>query len=216
MNRAAVISFGMVLAVMPSLASAKLQLRGESKENLVPGQQYTMAIFAEPTDNENEQLAVYDLGFLLTSLQGPAPTAGGVRFIQPYAVRPAEGFVYGAGAATYNVPTTVSPPPGPANFLLNVEAGTGTPLVDIVGPVKLAEVVFDVPLTATPGSRYRVAFDPNLVSISSGDPSRLDTNIEYTISTAPDAGLITVVPEPASLSLVALGGLLALRRRRVA
>src|SRR5687768_10195704 len=160
MNRAAVISFGMVLAVLPNLASAKVQLRGESKENLVPGQQYTMAIFAEPTDNENEQLAVYDLGFLLAPVDGSAP--GGARFVPPFAVRPAEGFVYGAGAATYNVPTTVSPPPGPNNFLLSVEAGTGTPLVDIVGPVKLAEVVFEVPLTAAPGSKYRVTFDPNL------------------------------------------------------
>ena len=215
MNRAAVISFGMVLAVLPSLASAKIQLRGEAKSITAPGT-YTMAIFAEPTDNENEQLAVYDLGFLLGSVGG-APVDN-VRFVPPYASRPAEGFVYGAGAATYNVPTTVSPPPGPRNFLLNVEAGTGTPLVDIVGPVKLAEVVFEVTAAAltTPGAQYRVTFDPNLVSISSGDPSRLDTNIEYTVSTAPDAGLITIVPEPASLSLLALGGLLALRRRRVA
>jgi hypothetical protein len=61
-----------------------------------------------------------------------------LRFAPPYATRPAEGFVFGDDPATFDVPTNVSPGPGPGSFLLNVEAGTGTALRDITGPVKLA------------------------------------------------------------------------------
>ena len=216
MNRAAVISFGMVLAVLPSLASAKLQLRGEKVQPLpgVPGT-YTMAIFAEPTDGENEQLGVYDIGFRLVPVNA-SPT-GGVGFAPPYANRPNENFVFGANDParyTYNVPTSVSPPPGPTQFLLNVES-TGAGPVDVVSAVKVAEVVFQVAAGTLP-STYRVEFNPNLVAFGSLDPARLDPTIETTFSTAPDSGLIEIVPEPTSLSLLALGGLLALRRRRVA
>ena len=216
MNRAAVISFGMVLAVLPSLAEARLLLRGEHVEvpPAVPGQ-YTMAIFAEPIDNEDEQLGVYDLGFTLVPVNPSA--VGGVAFVPPFAVRPAEGFVFGAPDPTrytYNVPTSVSPPPGPTQFLLNVES-TGAGPVDIISAVKLAEIVFEVQPGTLP-SQYRVEFNENLIALGSLDPARLDPTIEYTLATDPNAGLIEIVPEPTSLSLVALGGLLALRRRRVA
>ena len=215
MPRSATLFIALVL-LAPATAHAKFQLRIERDSWFDETNRLTLDVFAEPTDNEDEQLGAYDLGFRLVPVN--ASPVGGVGFAPPFAVRPAEGFVFGAPDPTrytYNVPTNVSPPPGPTQFLLNVES-TGAGPVDVVSAVKIAEIVLDAQAGALLGNQYRVEFDENLVAFGSLDPTRLDPTIEYTIATAPDAGLINIVPEPTSLSLVALGGLLALRRRRVA
>lgn len=216
MNRAAVISFGMVLAVLPSLAEARIVLRGEEVEvpALVPGT-YTMDIFADPSDDEDEQLGAYDLALRLLPVN--ASPVGGARFVTPFAVRPADGFVFGTPETTnytYNVPPNGPPAAGPNQFLLNVES-TGFGPANVAGRVKIAEIVFEVQAGTLP-SQYRVEINEGITNFGSLDPNRLDPTVEYTVVTGDGSGLINIVPEPASLSLLALGGLLALRRRRVA
>ena len=216
MNRAAVISFGMVLAVLPSLASARIVLRGEQVD-VVPGAggTFTMDIFAQGTDTEDEQLGGYDLALRMVPIN-PSAT-GGARFASPYAVRPAEGFVFGTPETTnysYNVPPNGPPVAGPTQFLLNVES-LGAGPVNVTNQVKIAEIVFEV-LAGTLPSQYKVEINQGVTNFGSLDPNRLDPSVEYTVSPEGSSGLINIVPEPASLSLLALGGLLALRRRRVA
>lgn len=204
---------GCVVALTPALAPAALQLRLERLEFMpVPGP-YGMDVFAVGTDNEDEQLGGYDLAFRLVAVN-PSPVSG-VGFAPPFAVRPAEGFVFGAPDPTrytYNVPPNGPPAAGPTQFLLNVES-TGAGPVDIVSAVKIAEIVLDVQPGTLPG-RYRVEINEQVTNFGSLDPTRLDPAIEYTISTDPDSGLIDYIPEPSAAALLAPAGLLALRRRR--
>ena len=209
MNRAAVFGIGCVLAALPSIASGAIRLRGEDKQ-VVPGvpQTVTLDIFAEGIgDAENEQLFAYDIGFLLNRASGG--TLGEVSFAPPYATKP-DNFVFGDQPTDFLV--AGSPAPTPTSFLLNV-INNGTVLPDITTtPVKVARVVVNIPAGVLPGV-YNVTYSSDLTAFGSGDPTRENPAINTALT---DMATIEVVPEPASLGLLAVGGLLALRRRRIA
>ena len=217
MPRFATLFIALVL-LAPATARAKFQLRIERDAGFDENNRLTLDVWASPTDDEDEQLVAYDIGFFLESIN-PSPQRV-LSFAPPYATRPAEGFVFGDDPATFVVPTNVSPGPGPGWFLINVGAGPGTALRDITGPVKLAtlHVAIDPGWGLGQGYRYRVRFDERSTAFGSGDPTRLDPTIEYTIATDPDSGLIErtpIIPEPSAAGLVLAAGALALRRRRV-
>lgn len=77
--------------------------------------------------------------------------------------------------------------------------------------IPLGAGVLRVPIVIEPGTApglYALTLDPLVTSFANaaGDP----------IAVSLDNGFINVTPEPASLSLLGLGGLFALRRRRMA
>jgi hypothetical protein len=207
-------SAALAIALMflaPAAARAALQLSFDGATRHA-NNTFTVEVVAYPTDLEDEQLAVFDIGFILEPLDRPAAQRV-LSFAPPYATRPANGFVFGDDPAAFVVPS--NPGPGPGWFLLNVEAGTGTALPGITGPVRLATLHIGIgPDELRLGDRYRLRFDERFTVFSSGDPTRLDTNIQYTISTAPDSGLIALIPEPSVAGLMLAGAALALCRRR--
>ena len=214
MPRSATLFIALVL-LAPATARAKFQLRIESASWFIEPNRLTLDVFAEPTDDEDEQLGGYDLALRLVPVN--ASPAGGLGFAPPYAVRPAEGFVFGTPELTnytYNVPPNGPPAAGPTQFILNVES-TGAGPINVASRVKIAEVVLEVQPGTLP-TQYRVEINQQITNFGSLDPNRLDPTVEYTVVTGDGSGIINIVPEPASLSLLALGGLLALRRRRVA
>ena len=213
MKRLITLAAGCVVALTPALAPAAFQLRLERAEFMPGLGTFGMDVFAIPTDDEDEQLGGYDLAFRLVPVN--PSSLGGVGFAPPFAVRPAEGFVFGAPDPTrytYNVPPNGPPAAGPNQFLLNVES-TGAGPVDIVSAVKIAEIVLEVQPGIIPGL-YRVEINRQVTNFGSLDPTRLDPAIEYTVSTDPDSGLIAYIPEPSAAALLAPAGLLALRRRK--
>ena len=210
MIRSALLGVAALTCLAPAVARAALQVRFEQLE-VMPGSPgtYEVDVFAVPTDNEDEQLAVYEIGFLLEPIN-PSPGQGALSFAPPYATRPAEGFVFGDDPATFVVRTTVPPGAGPGWFLINVEAAPGTALRDITGPVKLAtvHVAFD-PGAWRPGRGYHVRIDEETTGFGSGDPRRLDPTITYVAE-----DMVMVVPEPSAAAVLGLAGVAALGRRR--
>ena len=53
-----------LVLLAPAAARAKFQLRIESNSWFDETKRLTLAVFADPTDNEDEQLAGYDIGFV--------------------------------------------------------------------------------------------------------------------------------------------------------
>lgn len=197
-----------VLAMMPVAASAAVKLNIGDKGGLVPataGTQFVDLVFEATGENEsvNENLAFYDIGVRLVKVRGGA--GGGVQFVSPFLGKPTENFVFPDNAEIAIVDETT-----PTFVFANVDANSSTNF-DIAGGKKAGRLYFQVdPLTPL-DAVYELRFDRDYTTISAGAGD--DPNIVTDLS---DTGSISFIPEPGSLSLLAIGGLLALRRRRTA
>lgn len=203
MKRLIVLGVGSLLAFAPTMASAALRVVLEDRtgaESLLPGQN-AYDVFVEPTDNEDEQLFAYGLGVILQKVSGDTP--GEVRFTPPFSQVPPENFIF----TTSNFTPGSS---GPNRVELDAE-NTGQ-LLDVTARRAIGRLFLAVDETAL-GQVYRLSLDQGRTGFGSGDPTRADPILESDLS---DTGTLVVVPEPATASLLVLGGLLALRRRRTA
>lgn len=220
MNRVAVMSMGCVLAMVPSFASAAVKVNIGDRTALggnpvipgvLTGSTLTVPVVFTGTDAENELLGGYDLLFILERVGG----ASGASFKDPFATRPTSNFVFGnvTGVVDFGI-ANANPAPSPTSFLLNVLDNSSVNTVDVpqTGPgLNAADLVLNIDGLA--GGTYRIRLDPVISSLSTSDPNRADPVITTDFT---DVGTIEIVPEPTSLSLLAIGGLLALRRRRTA
>lgn len=204
----AVLGIGCVLALLPGVASAALSAKPEDKV-LVPGVDTGVVRFVDivfeatgANQSADEALAFYDLGMRLVKRGG---TAGGITLVAPFADKlpNAEGFVF-PDAAEFTVAES-----SPSSLLANVSANTSANF-DITSGKKAGRVFFMADALTTPDTVYELQFDPDLTIFAAGAGD--DPIIPVTLT----AGTISFIPEPASLSLLAIGGLLALRRRRTA
>jgi hypothetical protein len=211
MNRVAVLGIGCVLAFVPSVAFAALRVELPDKLDLLPGQTSFVDVMVEDVaPTENEQLAGYDLSFVLTKVSGNAP--GAIKFVGTgttgYAQLPPDNFVFNPADTELAIAPT-RPVPSESAFVVAVinNADVGA---DVTGQKKIIRVPLAVDATAL-DAVYRLSLSPARTAFLSGDPEREVPELDIVIT---DTGTLAVVPEPASLSLLALGGLLALRRRR--
>lgn len=197
-----------VLAFMPVAASAAVKLNIEDKvlDPTTAGMQFVDLIFEATGANEttvNEQLAFYDLGVRLVKVRGG--NGGGVQFVTPFVGKPTDNFVFPDNAAIDIVQDETT-----STFAFaNVDANSASNF-DITTGKKAARLFFQVDPATPADAVYEFRFDRDYTTISAGAGD--DPNIVTDLS---DAGVITF-PEPGSLSVLAIGGLLALRRRRTA
>jgi hypothetical protein len=195
---------------MPVAASAAVKLNIEDKTGLLPGagMQFVDVVFEATGENAtvNEQLGLFDIGLRLVKRGGGA--LSGVSFAPPYLAKPtnAEGFIF-PDTADF---TVIPEDSGADRAFANVDANTAGNY-DIVTGKKLARIYFTVDQIADPLAVYEIRINPGLTVITAGAGD--DPNIVADFS---DVGVISFIPEPGSLSLLAIGGLLALRRRRTA
>lgn len=221
MNRVALMSVGCVLAMVPSFASAAVKVNIGDRTvaggnpvipSVLSASTVTVPVVFTGTDDENELLGGYDILFILERV---GPVSSGVTFKPPYATRPTENFVFGnvSGLVDFGI-ASANPSPSPTSFLLNVLDNSPVNTVDVpqTGPgLNAADLVLNV--EGISAGSYRIRIDPDISALSTSDPNRADPVIATDFS---DVGTIEVIPEPTSLSLLAVGGLLALRRRRTA
>ena len=206
---------GLVLA--PSIASAALQLDIGPKHGAtpsmatsdspgLPGRQALDLIFTETDPVEaNEGLFAYDLLITVPSAARDLVALNGLDATSP-------GFVLGADPTKYTFTIAESD----ANHILANIASTND-----LFPINTGQTAGRVFYTLTPAGlvatatnpQALLALDPGSTVFGSGDPNR--TEVEILVDKS-DMGVVGVVPEPTSLSLLGLAGLLALRRRRTA
>jgi hypothetical protein len=201
------------LGLAPAFASAAVILNIENLTVTDTSAQQTVfvTLFGSDATSDNERMNAYTIA--VNGTGNGFGGANGVRFQVP------AGSNFGAaGRPTAPHPYVfggLDPVPPVENFsstagrlqfgatAINqedeVNVGTG-----LDGFIRLPVII---PAGATPGV-YTLTIDPAATSLAGlGAPI---------VATPGQAGTITVVPEPASLGLIALGGLFALRRRRLA
>jgi len=190
-----------VLFMAPLRASAALQFRfGPSAgsdaidASVAPGSgpHFLDLTFIEVGSPVNEMLGFYDVGLLrsqpgLTLLRAERP----------------DNFVF-TDAGAY-LQTFVQ---APDRLLVGGGIGSGPP-VNVMTGAKAARVYYTIDPSTAPGV-YRITIDPITTAFNYLDPN---CSMCYP-PPASDDGVILVTPEPSGLALVALGGVLAIRRRR--
>ena len=193
---------------LPAIASATVQINVERVEVVPDATQKVVfvEVFGQDLDNTNEQLNSFSI-----ALSAPTFTANGVRFEapetfvfptptgHPYVFQSFVGVVPEDFGTTFNRALTGAGLPGttPANQVNITDALNGFVRIPII-----------VPANAAPG------FYPIIVE---APPTTALAGLGAPIVSVPgQGGGVQIVPEPASLGLIVLGGLLTLRRRRVA
>jgi hypothetical protein len=196
------------LGLCPAIASAVVEVRVERVDVVPNGSQQVIPVevFASNPDTaENERLNAYTI-----ALEAVGFSAGGVRFQAPaadgsYPEPTSHAYVFGAYPGNGPVdPAGLSD--AQHAFLSAALGGTGQEanISDTLNG--FAKLFVIVPASVTQGS-FPITIDPGFLSLgSAGTP----------ITAVGVPGVVNIVPEPASLGLIALGGLFALRRRRVA
>lgn len=202
------------LGLCPMVASAVVVVRAD---NVVgnPGELIPIEIFASPSDATNERLEAFTIAVEAPSFAAanapkfviPAPrrrTGAGPEdpILQVFDRTTNKGYVFGP---------TGEEPIDPAGFsdedTVLLSATNASP-VDIDDPIRsgFARLMVQIPANAQIGQVFPITIDPTFLSLAG----------PALITAVPGLGSITVVPEPASMGLIVLGGLLTLRRRRVA
>lgn len=214
------------LALAPGVASAALTLNVPSATSDVPGATKVIPMeifFSETAPVVNEQLAGFTLrleivGGSSTGVHMASPTS---TTANPTAIQltPTEHpYVLSNSTLDSNTgePTAPARPSIPANpdaytpNSLTVSGLTDPGLEQNVDDNEgLLKFYIAIEPTAAPGT-YAIMLDPLVTAFS--DANAADIPVGFT----PLAATIVVTPEPASLGLLALGGLLGLRRRRTA
>jgi MYXO-CTERM domain-containing protein len=197
-----VLGLGCVIAMVPGVASAALSLAIAPDitvpANAIPtGEQFVDLVFNETAPTANEGLFAYDL-----YLTRDKPGINLVRAEKP------DNWVFTSSGASFQ---EAGPEFSHKPDLIVVNA-IGDLLganQDIQDGTKAARVFYTIDPGAAPGV-YHIGLDPAGTLFVSGDTGEA---IPVDIS---DTGTVTVTPEPGSLALLGVAGLLALRRRRSA
>ena len=204
------------LGLCPVVASAVVVVRAENVF-ANPGERIPIEIFAEPGDATNERLEAFTIAVEAPQFAAanapkfviPAPRKRSGQEADPSAPllqifdrTVNKGYVFGPAGEE---------PIDPAGFSDTdtvLLSATGTSQVDIENPIRsgFGRILVQIPANAPIGSVFAITIDPTFLSLAGGT----------FIAAVPGAGSITIVPEPASMGLIVLGGLLTLRRRRVA
>jgi hypothetical protein len=216
-----VLGMGLLGLMVPGVASAALSLQmgpqngsaspANNDASLLPlvdnGLKFIDLIFHETGGVNPEGLFTYDIGLNLVRPGGSGvslitvPTGGNGAGAVALAPNP----VFNTGSA----PSFQISESSPTRLVFNVTSGGD--LNDIDEGESAARVFYNVDPGAAPGV-YRLQFDPDYTVFGSGDPN-LPLSIDVALT---DQGVLQVVPEPGTLSLLGIAGLLALRRRRTA
>jgi len=211
-SHARLLAVAVLLIILPGAARAAVLVTIPYSIDVYPNGQpgrvtFNFDVFVQGTDREDEQLFAFDLGLTLEKVSGEGADA--VSFAAPYVVKPSSDFVFGDNPTDFSLAD--HPAPGDTGFVLN--AVNHGPLVDVTqgSSKKLATVVYQVDGEAAAPSRYLVRIDPTSTYFLSGDPSRPDPTISADLSDGPT--VITVVPEPGTVSLALVAATLILRRR---
>jgi hypothetical protein len=201
------ILLGAVAAVglWPAVASAVVTVRPADQVGR-PGETVPVEVYADPltlTPDANEQLNAYTMTMSAITFAG----ANDPSFVVPANFT----FEINTDATHQYVFTAADPPFDPTSgsdrklVFLSAAPGTASTNLDAVRN-GFGKVMVSIPQGAQPGI-YTMRIDNDFLSLGGATG---------TIDAIGGTGTFTVVPEPASLGLVAIGGLLALRRRRTA
>ena len=192
------------LGLCPAIASAVVTVKFKDITVVPTGadQVVDLDVWADPGpgDSVNEGLDAFTIAIDSVDFRN------GVRFVLP------------AAGQTFQEPpqyvfTGRNAPPedfGSTADRIQVGAaitGAGVNISDVLNGLVRLRVL--IPGSVTQGA-YNARLDPGAFSLGGTDPSLAAAVPEQ------GTGTITVIPEPASLGLIVFGGLLALRRRRVA
>jgi hypothetical protein len=196
------------LGLCPAIASAVVMVRTEDVSG-APGQTISCEVFAVPSDGSDERLTGFTIAVDAPSFNVPngpsfvipAPGPTGSVFALPtshpyvFAAFPGNDPVDPAGLSDRDTAFLAAAlGQGEANIEQNLRDG-------------FAKLMISIPATALPGQTYAITIDPIFTALGSqGAP----------IIVTPGTSTLTIVPEPASLGLIGIAGLLALRRRRMA
>ena len=200
-----VLGLGCVIAMLPGVASAALSVgmgpdASFARGAIPAGEQFMDLVFSETGTPVNEGLFAYDL-----YLKRDNPVISLV-----HADKPDNWVFTSSGASFQQADVPGNNPPGA--IVVNAIGDLLGANQDIQNGTKAARVFYTIDPNA-PAGTYHIFLDPTdgttlFVSGDTGEP--------IPVNVTGDIGTVTITPEPASLSLLGIAGLLALRRRRAA